>query len=328
MMLRSLRPAARRSAPPAPGSPSRAVFSLAVVVLALATAACDTSSPIVFDQPPTITLTSGPVDTVSTPQSWLVNIAWTASDPDGRVDHFDYAIDPPGLKRAMFAQAETAWVSTQETHVVAKFHASHPDSVGATTASEYHVFVLRAVDDRGRASPLIIRGFFATTAAPDVEITRPVPNRLLDAQLVAPFRIEWRGHDPDGEGSGKPAFYRVRMLDGSDYETQTYLVNPDSLLREGEADGWADWQQVPGHTTGTGIAPGDLVPGKTGAVAVIAVDEAGAHSPYLLLDKNFLRFMVASPQLSGPTIHMSTALVDYTWPPGYSLDPSREIAVQ
>src|SRR5262245_34280164 len=223
MMLRSLRPAARRSAPPAPGSPSRAVFSLAVVVLALATAACDTSSPIVFDQPPTITLTSGPVDTVSTPQSWLVDIAWTASDPDGRVDHFDYAIDPPTLKRAMFTQAETAWVTTKETHVVARFHASHTDSLGAgATASEFHVFVLRAVDDRGAASPLLVRGFYATTVAPDVGITLPVPNRLLPAQLAVPFRIEWSGHDPDGAGSGQPSFYRVRVLDGSDYETQTY----------------------------------------------------------------------------------------------------------
>src|SRR5436309_15392335 len=87
-------------------------FALALV---LTCAACGRNRPFFApDQPPTVTLTSGPVDTLSAPQSWLVDIAWTATDPDGSVDHFEYAIDPPTLKQATFAQAETAWVSTRQ----------------------------------------------------------------------------------------------------------------------------------------------------------------------------------------------------------------------
>src|SRR5262245_63245208 len=108
-MPRLPRPAVRRSAPPDPRM--KAILAVAASLLALVTAACETTNTFVANQPPTVTLTSGPVDTVSSPQSWLVDIAWTANDPDGRIDHFDYAIDPPSLKRAMFAQAETAWVT-------------------------------------------------------------------------------------------------------------------------------------------------------------------------------------------------------------------------
>jgi len=134
----------------------------ALCVLALSLAACDTTRNLMPDQPPTVTLTSGPIDTVSAPQSWLVDISWVGSDPDGRIDHYEYALDPPGLKQARFAQAETAWVKTTDHHVVARFHASHPDSLGpGATAPEFHVFVLRAVDDRGGISPDVVRAFYA-----------------------------------------------------------------------------------------------------------------------------------------------------------------------
>src|SRR5262252_8603500 len=148
-----------------PGSRARRPALLAsLVVLALACVACETTRNLVPAQPPTVTLTSGPIDTTSAPQSWLVDIAWTATDPDGRIDHSEYAIDPPSLKQARLAAAETTWVSTHDSHVVARFHASHPDSLGArgATASEFHVFVLRAVDDRGGVSPRVVRGFYAT----------------------------------------------------------------------------------------------------------------------------------------------------------------------
>src|SRR4029453_8870523 len=119
---------------------------LSLAALALPLAACDSTHNFTPDQPPTVTLTSGPIDPVSASQAWLVDMAWVGIDPDGRIDHYEYAIDPPTLHRARFAAAETAWVSTKETHVVARFHASHPDSLGpGATASEFHVFVLRAV---------------------------------------------------------------------------------------------------------------------------------------------------------------------------------------
>src|SRR5262249_59162909 len=132
----------------------------------------------------------------------------TATDRDGFIDHYEYAIDPPTLKRAMLAQAETTWVSTRENHVVARFHASHPDSLGpGATASQFHVFVLRAVDNRLGVSPRVVRGFYAYTVAPNVQFTQPIPSRLLRAQVPVPFRAEWLGDDPDGaRGPGPPLY--------------------------------------------------------------------------------------------------------------------------
>src|SRR5262245_18412748 len=153
----------------------RLVASLATLsLLALVLAACESGHGLSMtpNEPPTVTLTSGPVDTVSAPQSWLVDIAWTATDPDGHVDHVEYAIDPPHQKQALLANAETTWVQTQQNHVVARFSASHPDAKGpGATASEFHVFVLRAVDDRGGVSASVVRAFYAYTVAPDVRIT-------------------------------------------------------------------------------------------------------------------------------------------------------------
>src|SRR4029077_94738 len=100
---------------------------------------------------------------------------------------------------------------------------------------------------------------------------RPVPNRFLPTQLPAPFRVELRGHDPDGTGSGQPAFYRVRVLNGFDYETQTYLVDPDSLLREGAANDWSGWQQLPGDSASMEIGE-SFPPGMTGVAAVPPLD--------------------------------------------------------
>ena len=80
------------------------------------------------NQPPTVTLTSGPVDTLTDSLSWIVDIAWSANDPDGRVDRFEYAVDPPSLKQASLAQAETSWVVTTADHATVRFRASRSPS--------------------------------------------------------------------------------------------------------------------------------------------------------------------------------------------------------
>jgi hypothetical protein len=301
------------------------------IALALAMAACDTTRSFVPDQPPTVTLTSGPIDTVSAPQSWLVDIAWTATDPDGRVDHFEYAIDPPTHKRVRMAMAETTWVTTRENHVAARFRASHPDTLApGATASDFHVFVLRAVDDRGGISPLVVRAFYATTVAPDVQITRPLPSVFFETYVPLPFRVDWHGHDPDGEGAGDPVGYRYRLLDMNDYANLAYLADPDSLLREGEASGWAGWRSVPSESTSTMVTLADLPSYGSGLLALVAVDAAGATTPYLMLDRNALYFHGHPPGgADGPRIHVFSQYVDFAYQSGgWSVDPLREIPIQ
>jgi hypothetical protein len=310
----------------------RLLALLALVALTASLAACESSHGLnlVPDQPPTVTITSGPIDTVSAPQSWLVDIHWDASDPDGRIDHFEYAIDPPTQKRARMAMAETAWVRTQEYHVVARFRATRRDSVvPGATASDFHIFVLRAVDDRGGISPDVVRGFYAYTVAPDVGITRPVPSQFLSAFLPVPFAVEWSGDDPDGADTHQPAFYRTRLLSMDNGANQAYLLDPDSLWRQGAASGWEGWRTIAGDTTALVITSDDVPVGGSAALAVLAVDEAGATTPYLQLSRNFLRFNVSPPGADAPRIHIFSALEDFTYPSGgFFLDPSREIPVE
>ena len=286
-----------------------------LIAAALFCAACSKSSMnLMPDEPPTVTLTSGPVDTVSAPQSWLVDIAWTASDPDGRIDHYEYAIDPPRAKQVRFGQAETAWVSTHETHVVARFRATHPDSVGpGATASDFHVFVLRAIDDRHVASPTVVRAFYAYTIAPDVRFTDPAPNVLLRAKVGNPFRLSWTGNDPDGAGTNQPVAYRLRFLSLADPGNTLFLSDPDSLRRVAMQTNWADWRTVAGDTTSILVNQAELQAGTYWLVAIVAVDQAGATTPYLMTDRNLLAFEVLSN--GGPSVHVFSPFIDYTTPP-------------
>jgi hypothetical protein len=318
-MLRSPRPRAL-AAPP--------LFAL--IALALSLAACETISVARLDQPPTVTLTSGPIDTASTPQAWNVRIEWTASDPDGAIDHFEYTVDPPTHKRAMFAAEETVWVSTREQGVTVHFTATRRDTaaVGATSRT-FHVFALRAIDDRGGVSPLVVRAFYATTVAPDVQITRPAPSQFIAQSIPLPFRVDWHGHDADGEGAGDPVGYRYRVLDMSNHANLPYVYDPDSLLREAETSGWAHWTSVPGESTSAVVTPADLPSSGNGLFALAAVDAAGATTPYLMLDRNALYFYSLPGPVSGPRIHVFNQYIDFTYPSGgYSLDPAREIPIQ
>src|SRR5262244_1102427 len=94
---------------------------------------------------PTVELTNAPVAADrSNPYFYAYRINWSGNDPDGRVDHYDYAIDPTA--------AETTWITTTKNEQIVFFRATQPDSIkGANppTASDFHTFVIRAVDDRG-----------------------------------------------------------------------------------------------------------------------------------------------------------------------------------
>jgi hypothetical protein len=279
--------------------------------------------------PPTIELTSGPIDTVTSELHWIVDIAWTAHDPDGSIDHFEYAVDPPTLKQARFALADTVWVSTTEHRVTVRFRATVPDSLGSpgATASSFHTFVLRAIDNRGAASPLVIRAFYATTVAPDVRITRPIPSALLRGLLPVPFRMEWESDDPDGAGTRRPAFHRWRHIDLDDPAGQYALWDPDSLIRQGLVTDWEGWRAVGGDTTFLDFH--GFAPGSNHAIAVLAVDEAGATTPYLSFNRNFLQFTTMSPNIAGPRIRVLSRFMDFTYESGgWSLDPSRQISVE
>src|SRR5262245_52787890 len=63
------------------------------------------------NRPPTVRITSGPVDTneVCRPRPGIscysIEMHWVGFDPDGRVAHYLYAIDPPDI-------GDTTWIAT------------------------------------------------------------------------------------------------------------------------------------------------------------------------------------------------------------------------
>ena len=106
----TLRPRRLRQAVSAPPANLRSEVCGALLALLLLTVTgCDRATGRLYlhNTPPTITLTSGPVDTLSSPLTWIVDIAWTAVDPDGAIDHFEYAIDPPTMRQAFTLHSET-----------------------------------------------------------------------------------------------------------------------------------------------------------------------------------------------------------------------------
>lgn len=305
---------------------STAPFRLPIASLILATLAIGCSrGGLLFapNQPPTLELTSGPIDTSSAhPVAWSVPIAWDARDPDGTIDRVSYAVDPPTAPQAA-AGAETVWVNTKANSVVARFRAATLDSLGAnTTASDFHVFVARAWDNSGGASEPVVRAFYAYTVAPTARIERPAPDPRQALPVPQTFNITFSGDDPDGIGTRQPAGFLIRLI--SDRQAMYYLLatDPDSLRREAVATGWRGWSLLPGERTTFTV---DNLPDDTGWVIVVAaVDAAGATTPLFSFDRNMVR--VAVSLANGPKLNVQGPGINFTYlDGGSSPDSSRWI---
>src|SRR5439155_23029310 len=132
-------------------------------------------------------LTAAPIDTAGR-YFYSYILDWVGFDPDGRVDHFLYVVDPPDS-----AGKDTAWVVTRNNEERLQFRSSLPDPLdpGYPTykgcpcrSRDFHIFVIKAVDDRGEAGPSVARAFFSFTQAPNVQITGPRPSEILTRILT------------------------------------------------------------------------------------------------------------------------------------------------
>jgi hypothetical protein len=245
---------------------------------------------------------------------------WFGYDPDGDVDHFIYAVDPPTA-----AGAETTWTATRRFGETLEFSANVQDTIGpATRAIGHHTFVIKAVDNRGLHSAPEVRSFFSSTIAPLVQITSPFPTALAVARLSPTVRITWEGRDPDGVGTKVPVKYKWILISASsEFPILQALLDPDSLRRF-YAPNFAGWDSTDAATRSVQLF--NLTPGTTYLFAVVAFDEAGAYSPIFTLDSNMLRFRADLAATLGPKITMSNNFFTFTYPGGgYSLDPSREV---
>src|SRR5207244_1586667 len=121
--------------------------------------------------PPTVRLTSGPVDTTEAcrPRPGLscysLMFHWVGFDSDGRVAYYLYTLDPPD-------EGDTTWIQTTEKEKRFVFEVDSPSSGrdSLTLVHGFHVLVVKAVDDHGASSLPAFRAFFSWTTAPTVQI--------------------------------------------------------------------------------------------------------------------------------------------------------------
>ncbi|MFI5370916.1 MAG: hypothetical protein ACHQ52_05095 [Candidatus Eisenbacteria bacterium] len=321
-------------------SPVRAVLAtLAVVAAATTLGGCSKSLSKEFlpDQAPTVRLTHAPVSSTSR-EVYAYRMDWVGYDPDGRVDHFLYAIDPKDEDLP-----DTSWITTTKNEEVIYFKAPVPDEpvpTGNAYASEFHVFSIRAVDNQGMQSKTVSRAFFAYTAAPVISIQTPTPNQ--DGQIVTPsVRITWAGTDPDGL-TGKPIQYKFRLFPSHNPDfpaipdfIQFATANRDSFRRlyaplfdkSDHCPSCTAWDSLPPDTTDIQFT--DLVPKQQYLFVVTGFDDAGAYDPIWRTDKNMLLLKVSYAGTLGPIITMFNEFFNYRYPTGGSpTDPSRYVNVE
>jgi hypothetical protein len=309
--------------------------ALCSVAAALAISSCShkLGHIVIPNMLPTVTITSAPIDTnvvcdpSPTRSCYLITVDWVGYDPDGRVDHYLYAVDPP-----TDAGLDTVWKFTRASEVRETFIASRPieatDASGRHIFEAPHVFVLKAVDNTGASGPVVNRAFFSFTEAPSVQIIDPVPVPQITPLFPPSIRFTWSGTDPDGVFHTKPVLYKYIMLGpGTAPMTPAFVTaHPDSLRRFYAPD-FPGWFSVGGDTTTLQFT--NLTPGQTFAFAIIGIDEAGAYSPVIAPLQNLYVFRVGFAGSNGPKIHLFNEFFDYRYRfGGYCSCPLAEIPIE
>jgi hypothetical protein len=304
---------------PVPGRLALALACAALLAGAFSLVGCGRDrlrTSFLENQRPTVRLTRAPTPS-STPAFYAYLVEWTGFDPDGAVDHYVYCVDPPTA-----AGADTPWVATKLSHRTFEFPSGDPDSAGTMARpGGFHVFVVKAVDDRGAVSAPATDAFFSFTVAPSVQFLEPRRTSALINPAVPPtFTFVWTGTDPDGIHGRFPTLFKYKLFprSNSDYDYNKLRLQPDSL-RAHYAPAFAGWDSVASDTCHLTIE--GMTPGSEAVLAVVAFDEAGAYSPVFSYDGNLLCFS-CSYSGAGPVLSVWNDYFSYTYgTASYSLDP-------
>ncbi|MGD8363169.1 MAG: hypothetical protein PVJ04_17205, partial [Gemmatimonadota bacterium] len=274
---------------------------------------CGTSGQPFANKRPTASLTSGPVEGGTV--SYSIDIAWEGSDPDGFIERFEYAVDPPpefteeeiseggqGIVEEVIpgtgdaptvtrvrktVAGETVsfdWVHTDASSHHFLFSTPDPEGDPAPPDSEarffgMHAVYVRSVDDRGGTSVPDHVAFTAVNVAPESQITRPVISQeILNTGLEVTF--EWTGLDPDSPHPGREPdhyLFKAARLDTMDPPCPLVICPPEKAL--GSFD---TWDVLP---PGLDAMEVSLDPGQY-FVGIAAVDENGTVEPFLDVGRN------------------------------------------
>src|SRR5438046_510029 len=116
----------------------RPALGLAMLVLAFGCAHKLHLAPV-QNQLPEVRLTSAPIDT-SGRYYYSYTVDWVGFDPDGRVDHYLYTIDPQNIPPGQ----DTVWTSTPENEKRLFFQSTEPlrEKPGRDLGLQSHALVI------------------------------------------------------------------------------------------------------------------------------------------------------------------------------------------
>jgi hypothetical protein len=287
------------------------------------------------NQRPVVRLTWAPIKSPGADSSqadfYIYKMNWTGYDPDGRVVSFQYAVDPP---TAM--DSDTEWVTTARNEETIPFRASTSDPVNSDDpgisprSRDFHVFVVRSVDNRGAVSEPVARAFYSFGVAPVVTIQTPRPSYLVNPQVTPAFQITWTGKDfidPYGTLFEKPVKYKYRLYKISDIPSK-WITHPDTM-RAAVAPAFAGWDSCGGDTTQVQYT--NQTPQSEYLFVIVAIGRSGAYSPIFRLDTNMLKMYVGLAGKAGPQITLYNSFFTFVYPSGgfpSPLDPSWAVLLQ
>ncbi len=226
------------------------------------------------NQRPAVAISAGPIrDSVNI---FIVTFNWNASDVDGQVERFIYAIDD--------TLSPDAWFTTTSYELTLLFTAT--DSAGVDSFyvgisdvpferyryRDAHTFFLKAIDDDDAVSPPVALSFTAETIAPETQITNPSTSVIVE--LGPQFTVTWSGTDLDGTENPVAYSYRVVRVQNvvllTPAQVESTLFDPTSA-----GDPWSPFEARTSAPIGPLLVPEDYLFG------VRALDQAGAIEPRL-----------------------------------------------
>jgi hypothetical protein len=295
-----------------------AATAVAAASIAMAVAGCGKKAglhTIIPNLRPTVELTSAPVDKRDT-TFYAYRLNWSGNDADGRVDHFEYSIDPP-----RDLGADTTWTRIAKNELIVFFPSRIPITGGKPgepiRSVDFHTFVIRAVDNLGAISQVKDRSFTSYTVAPSVSVIAPPASPVLRQKVTPSVRLAWQGTDPDGQFTQKPVKYKYKLLGRSNsdqLDIDDMFSHPDKLRDFYAKNNFASWDSVGGDTTGVQFT--NLTPGSDYLFVVIGYDEAGAYSANFSQVGNMVRLSVDYATTLGPTITAFNQFFFYSMPSG------------
>lgn len=261
---------------------------------------CAKQSPLQLlpNEPPSVEFTSTP-PALGTIGNYSYDLRWAGRDRDGRIEYFQYAVDPSSR-----ASADTLWVTTRQNRQVFSFTADSLGGSSGTVARRSHTVALRAVDDRGGISPVVWVTFTASNILPSIKITSPSASKLISPLVAPDFRVSWTTVDADARSARLPVAIRYKLFGVSSTPSiDDIVLDPDTLMATA-GPAFADWDSLPGSATGLNLR--GLQPGVTYLLATVAIDEAGGVSAPFSLDSNILRFTVSTAAAVGPILTVTS----------------------